>query len=360
MKLRTVYNLLVISTLVFLSNCRTDLSKLTNKNRTNDRFYENRSKFEVTPGMLNAMEKYDEKTTLLPIMESSVKQTIMSEHCYKFVFNSDSSKFISFFLVRTDDSSYRIVSRINGAHLINSTNQESYPEYFAYVAIGLLHNETWYFSRHRESKFYEPNDSTAKKKYLFNSLNYYHFFGENDSMNLDFWNTTIFGIDSSTSHYYSNPFYGYPAPISSAKHQELGRLRHNAIELLKRDIPRLKSQSAFDSLKITGHYNQIDVLTDWDRILVLVPIELSNEHDEKYISFLFYTMATENPEGLIWNQNLPRKITSNKRSAITAHINSFGFDWSHNVETIDALFWTNIIHDLPNQNYFHSIDSTQN
>ncbi|MEN9398980.1 MAG: hypothetical protein RL632_81 [Bacteroidota bacterium] len=104
---------------------------------------------------------------------------IYYRHCYKFIYNSDSTKFIALFVAPFSDFDYSTFLKYNGM-----TRNTYFPEgenYCSYVLWGMSYNGNWYYWRDYVNTFKSKSYDGAKKRantlLLCREIHFFKFFG---------------------------------------------------------------------------------------------------------------------------------------------------------------------------------------
>src|SRR3989337_908437 len=110
-------------------------------------------------------------TDRLKIIERELDSTISAIDCYKFIHNSDTTKFIAFFIMRKDNPKFdRLVHFGRTVHSHYSPSVKDSILYLSYTLWGMKFEENWYYHKEREYEFWDKTDKLAKEDYLFSIL----------------------------------------------------------------------------------------------------------------------------------------------------------------------------------------------
>lgn len=103
---------------------------------------------------------------ILQKAEIQLDSNITSASCYKFIPNSDTTKFISFYMITYGSKDHkRIFKKDRG--VVEYMMGNSYPlGYYCYIVWGLKYESEWYFKKQSAAAFWDTDDEMAKNHYM--------------------------------------------------------------------------------------------------------------------------------------------------------------------------------------------------
>ena len=276
---------------------------------------------------------------IIPTTDSSINIDIS----FQAVFNSDSTKFISFFLKEVTDSEILKKARL-------ATNDPQYQLITqSYVVYGVKYNNKWYYSSLHYGTLSAPDQTLdGRRKDLFNELQSYEYgFFKKNSIEPDpaFWETNFFGTVGMPSAYRypdkdeelnNAPYKGLYVIVA----QQLRKERRNAEKLVEDELSKNYINPLIEKLHIGRSGPGYFFIFPMDLSVLLVPI--TEKIAEDLFKVRYYILIPNVEKGyqvfewIYFGNSAPKKHSYglvNEEVGKLTH-------WNFNVETVeDKNFW---------------------
>lgn len=270
------------------------------------------------------------------IIQANDKKSVLSAY-YQGLMSADKTKFIAFFLEDTQ-----------------SPNFKNTPAYYAYLVLGVFHQNKWYVERQNATYFDAKSMELARRIY-FNNLQKWHFFEqESTKPNPNFWETHFFAKEEKQENKDNTKYVGLYQIVANALRQE----QKVANEAFEKDINAKVIAPVFEKLKAT----QPDIFTKIDGLSkkfpmiypahkehFICPVLVTDQEGDKTLRFFFFDLKSKQQYEWVYFEE--KKVAS--------HVSQYGGDvvyifekltqWNWNFETLDdSHFWNSYI--LPKEN----------
>lgn len=138
---------------------------------------------------------------------SKTDSSINTSNLFQCIVSEDKTKFVAFFIEQISKQDFKSLKDSKKDKSINVISSkdikdegflDDVPQTYAYIVIGVLHNNKWYYEKKNVTYFEAKSLDDGKQKY-FNNLQNWNFFKENlVDVNAHFWETYFFSrIESS-------------------------------------------------------------------------------------------------------------------------------------------------------------------
>lgn len=155
----------------------------------------------------NQAQKYDTSFNIIPkelnYVQEYLDSFIYARHCYKFIFNDDSTKIIALFVAPFSDFDHTTFLKYNG--FARNTYFPEGDSFCSYVLWGMSYNGNWFYCRDNVNTFNAKSIYDAKRiantLLLCREMHFFKFFGTKKED--QFW---IKGSDDNSKTYANGPF----------------------------------------------------------------------------------------------------------------------------------------------------------
>jgi hypothetical protein len=295
----------------------------------------------------------------LRIVEKDLDSTIFASDCYKFIHNADSTKFITFFIMRKDNPKFdRLIHFGRSVHEHYRPSDNDSILFLSYVLWGMKYEQNWYYNKDREDEFWDKTDKSAKDVFLYYVLDDIEFFKKK---NLEsFWEsggvTNEFRI-LPRGNSYLKEYVGLPEIVGWHKTFQERRQRDLLNEKIEKfscsiqnDLWNTLHQS--DNLVFNSRYisqysgDSCLVLYNSDRSKILLPIIYFDNKLQPWLTYYFLKINSGDTTLYKWTKIPAKKINrkpGDESLEIVYDIRTFIENW--NWGTVNLIskenFWTN-------------------
>jgi len=295
---------------------------------------------------LSVQKKFDSIPTITIELEKT--RNALKEHCYKFIYNKDSTKFVALYVVNQNDSSYKtsIEKRDFWTIYTDSHKKENDNLYYGYWVWGMKQNNIWYYSRDywKEKDFYCESDAVAKKEFLYYTLSKYDYFKRK------FWLKGEFSHPHERIWAYEK-YKKYANVVWRSKHMDLENIAGSIKSLIKADSSTLNKYHTFILYSDTARDNYYQelrynaLISNWDNTIILKPIAY-NQKNEKFWTLVLYDFRQDRISTYLWKKNIPinHRASPFKSQDVSEYFKTIGIDWNGwDNYILDETFWKTII-----------------
>lgn len=252
-------------------------------------------------------------TVHLKRIERELDSIISTPDCYKFLYNSDSTKFVAFFIMRHNNPKFERLTHFGRAvhkHYRPSPNDSIL--FLGYVLWGMKYKQNWYYHKDREDEFWDTVDKAAKSDFLFYVLDDIGYLNSSKA----FWETggetNQFKILSANNSYLEE-YTGLPEIVGWHKTSQLRRqndLLNERVEKLACSIEDdlwnslRQSDSALFNSRYQSKYSGENclVLYNSDRTNILLPILYFDDKSKPWINYYFLRIRGANMSLFSWTK----------------------------------------------------------
>jgi hypothetical protein len=294
----------------------------------------------------NYFNKPFDKSILRKIIPSS-DSSINIDISFQAIFNSDSTKFISFFLDKVTDSSTLAQVRLGVPDFADELVT------YSYVVYGVRYNNKWYYSDRNYGTLVAPEQTLdGRRKDLLNKLQSYQYgFFKEQSIEPDpeFWETNLFGIVGAPGAYRfpdkseelnNAPYKGLYVVVAQQFRQE----RRNAEKLVEEGLSKKYIDPLIHNLRINVADPGYFFIYPIDMSTILVPItENIGKSLYKVRYYVLIPDGKNNYEIYEWTYFNHSPPQSHSYGLVNDEVGKLTH-WNAVVETIeDKSFWNNYV-----------------
>jgi hypothetical protein len=292
--------------------------------------------------------------------ETELDEEISSKDCYKYLYNSDSTRFLAFFIQKKRDPTYEKLTRFGQTvHLHNRASDTDSIEFYGYVLWGMNYNNNWYYHKDRENEFWSKNTKEAQLDFVHYILSRIDFFLNFRKNNEVFWEnggrTEVFKVLPNNNSYLEE-FTGYPEIVGWHKVSKVGRQKQILNEQIEKMACKIeddlwdtlhKSDSSTFHSRYKSKYSGKSclVLYNSERNNILLPILYYDNHSNPWVTYFFVKINPEETSIYSWTKFPTKQITRESGSEsleIVYDIRNFIENW--NWGTVNLIsnehFWT--------------------
>ena len=258
-------------------------------------------------------------TQWLRSIETELDSTISSDDCYKFMYNSDTTKFIAFFIMRRGNPKFNRLTHFGQVVTEYSARlDEDSILFLGYILWGMNYENNWYYDKDYETEFGDKSDDAAKNDFLFYSLSDIGFLKKTKTFWKNGGEKHIFGILSKSTSYMEE-YIGLPEIVGWHKTFQKYRqseLLNEKIELIACSI----EDNLWDKLhrvdSITFHtryhskylISNCLVLYNSDRTNILLPILYYDNNVHPWVSYYYLKINATDTLLYMWTKFPTKKI----------------------------------------------------
>lgn len=309
-------------------------------------------------------ESFDKQS--LKSIISPLDKNINIDISYQTLFNTDNTKFISFFLEQvstqdlktlTDNKKDKNVNIIISMDIKDEGYLDSIPKTYGYIVKGVKHNQKWYYEKSSVT-YFEAKTLTDGQRNFFNNLQKWNFFKENTSeFNPEFWETnqfkkvadlkkdpnwekygkTIWKTDEVNDRDYIGLYEIVANEMKDENSLQNSQFEKKMIEqVFKPNYLLLKNKKPGQYSTISEH----SLIFSKAKNVVINPILAT---DNKGLKTIHYFVAFDNSKDLFeWTYFPPAQVKENSfGSTVVEQISSLT-DWTFSNDNLnDSEFWDN-------------------
>jgi hypothetical protein len=294
----------------------------------------------------------------LKLIERDLDSTISATDCYKFLYNTDSTKFIAFFIMHKDNPKFdRLIHFGRSVHIHYRPSDNDSFSFLSYILWGMKYENNWYYHKDYEDEFWDKSSKSAKEDFVFFVLN---DIGYLKTKNIDnFWEkggeTNQFNI-LLKSDSYLNEYAGLPEIVGWHKTFQIRRQK----DLLNEKTEKItcaiqddlwntlhQSDSIAFHTRYKSKYSGKSCLTLYnsDRSKVLLPLLYYDSKSNPRLTYYFAKINSADTLVYKWTKFPTKKINrkpGNESLEIVYDIRTFIENW--NWGTVNMIsnesFWT--------------------
>jgi hypothetical protein len=289
----------------------------------------------------------------LDSITKDLDSTVISNQCYKFIPNSDNSKFLAFYLTDRNSETFDALKREYGGTFRNYTwgeKKEGQVEAFSYIVKGMLYKGNWYYDVDEYVEFYADSFDDAKSIFLIRSLLENKFFkkGEKPVENKRFWKKNEF----KKSYLYGDEYPNFPELVAASISGKKTRNKYNSNKVTEKLACEISSDlweylqnsnSDLYSNRYKGKFmnDYCLCLYNLDRNTMLLPIIFYDKDRKPHISY--YVAKTSSNSIILykWKKFPDKEIhrASGKESLeVIYDIRKFILNWSWGTNNLISTF----------------------
>jgi hypothetical protein len=282
--------------------------------------------------------------------------TVISNQCYKFITNSDKSKFLAFYITDRNSKTFDAIKREYGGTFRSYTwgvKKETQIEVFSYIVKRMLFKGKWYYDVDEYVQFYADNFDDAKSVFLIRSLLENRFFkkGEKPIENKNFWRKNEF----KKSYLYRDEYPDFPELVAASITGKKSRNKYNLNEATDKLACEISSSlweylqnsdSDLYSNRYKGKFmdDYCLCLYNSERNTILLPIIFYDKEKKAHLSYYVAKLSSNSVTLFKWKKFPDKQIhrASGKESLeviydVRNYITNWGWGTSNLIST--SSFW---------------------
>lgn len=302
-------------------------------------------------------------TSWLMKIEIELDSTISATDCYKFIYNTDSTKFIAFFIMHKDDPKFdRLIHFGRTVHWHYRPSDENSLEFLSYILWGMKYEQNWYYHKDYEDEFWNKSENSGKSDFLFYVLSDIGFLKATNPES--FWKqggkTKIFRVIPENSSYLKE-YVGLPEIVGW--HKTFQKRRQNDLLNEKTEIAACLLESIlWDRLHQADsnvfHKRYISkysgksclILYNSDRNQILLPFLYYDNNKQPWVSYYFIKISNSDTTLYQWKKFPPKQIDrkpGDESLEVVYNIRTFIENWTWGTVNMisNEKFWADNFND---------------